>query len=245
MFGFYLSRTRTSMRDALEHIASLGFVPGTVLDVGVANGTDDLYQAFPGSRHFLIEPLEEFRPNLEKICGKYNAEYVIAAASNACGKVKINVHPDLYGTSLLKEEEGAMIDGVEREVPTITIDELSNDEAFQAPYVIKIDAQGGEIQVLDGATEALNKTELVILEVSLHGFFIGGPQFTDVINYMKKRGFVVYDIFDGRNRPLGDALAQVDIAFVKEDGPFRHDKAFCTPSQRASLTKELISQMKN
>lgn len=245
MFGFYLSRTRTSMRDTLDQISSLGFIPGTVIDVGVANGTDDLYQAFPKSRHFLIEPLEEFRPYLDKICAKYHAEYVIAAANNTSGKVKINVHPDLCGTSLLKEEEGAVVDGIEREVPAITIDEISRDRALPAPFVIKIDAQGGEIKILDGATEALNKTELVILEVSLSGFFIGGPQFIDVVNYMNERGFVVYDIFDGRNRPLDNALAQVDIAFVKKDGQFRHVKTFCTPLQRAKQTKELTSRMRN
>lgn len=239
MFGFYLSRTRTGMRDVLGQISTLGFMPGTVIDVGVANGTYDLYEAFPESRHFLIEPLEEFQPYLEAICEKYQAEYVIAAADSASGTVKINVHPDLVGTSLLKEEEGAAVDGIEREVPVITIDEISRDKAFKAPFVIKIDAQGGEIKVLDGATEALSKTEIVILEVSLFGFFIDGPEFIDIVNYMKERGFVVYDIFDGRNRPLDNALAQVDIAFARENGPFRKEKSFCSPTQRTKQTTEI------
>lgn len=241
-FGFYLSRTRTAMSEVLAQISSSGFIPGTVIDVGVANGTNDLYRAFPDSKHLLIEPLEEFTPYLDEICRAYRAEYVIAAADSGSGTTTINVHPDLCGSSLLKEEEGESVDGVEREVPTITIDEVIADKSLSSPYVIKIDAQGGEIKVLDGATATLENTEVVILEVSLFGFFIGGPQFIDIVNYMKNKGFVVYDIFDGRNRPIDNALAQVDIAFVKEKGMFRQTKAFCTPSQRAKLTKSIRSR---
>jgi hypothetical protein len=44
---------------------------------------------------------------------------------------------------------------------------------------------------------------------------------------MKDRGFVVYDICGFVQRPLDGALAQVDLAFVKENGHFRkcHDYA--------------------
>jgi hypothetical protein len=38
---------------------------------------------------------------------------------------------------------------------------------------------------------------------------------------MKERQFVVYDIFGWHTRLLDGALAQVDLAFVKENGQFR------------------------
>lgn len=72
---------RVSMAEVLDHFAALGFSPATVIDVGVASGTPALYTRFPNARHLLIEPLEEFEERLQTICSRYDAEYVLAAAS--------------------------------------------------------------------------------------------------------------------------------------------------------------------
>src|SRR5512134_1272129 len=78
----FLDRTRNSLRGSLKHIKRLGFEPRTVLDVGAAAGTPELYNAFPKARHILIEPLEENRPRLEEVKKKYgNVEYILAAAT--------------------------------------------------------------------------------------------------------------------------------------------------------------------
>ena len=38
------------------HLKTLGFSPKTLLDVGAAIGTSDLYGAFPESHHVMIAP---------------------------------------------------------------------------------------------------------------------------------------------------------------------------------------------
>ena len=43
----------------------------------------------------------------------------------------------------------------------------------------------------------------------------------DVVSYMKGKGFAIYEIFSGHNRPFDGARAQADIAFVKEKGSGR------------------------
>ena len=85
----------------------------------------------------------------------------------------------------------------------------------------------------------MRHTELVILEVSLLPFFVNGPSLYDVVHYMKDRGFVVYDIFNGHNRPLDNALAQVDIVFVREFGQFRQHHVYASHEQRKEVTKRL------
>ena len=65
---------RASMRGALRQLKSLGFAPGTVIDVGVAYETGDLYPEFPNARILLIEPQAEFEPCLQEICRKYKEE---------------------------------------------------------------------------------------------------------------------------------------------------------------------------
>lgn len=241
--GFYLSRVQSDMEDVLARLVTLGFNPKTVIDVGVADGTEDLYRAFTGSHMVLIEPLKEFEPYMQSMTNKYDLEYIVAAASDLTGSLDINVHPDLCGSSIMDEIEGKSVDGEARTVPTIRIDSFISEKNLKPPYLIKIDVQGAELKVLDGVTGILDQTEVIILEVSLFGFFINGPQFSDVVSYMGERGFSVYDIFNGRNRPFDGALAQVDVVFVKEEGVFRQDHVYAKESQRVVQNEKLRREM--
>jgi hypothetical protein len=136
---------------------------------------------------------------------------------------------------LLKEVEGPLVDGEPREVPVVTIDEICAEKDLRGPYVIKADVQGAELQVLAGAERTLQATELVILEVTLFGTMIDGPQLFDTVSYMKQRGFVVYDFCGFHYRPLDNALCQVDMVFVQEEGKFREKHAYATADQRKTL----------
>lgn len=61
---------RNSLDDALQHIAKLtrkiGFEPLTVIDVGAAGGTYELYRAFPKAKFLLVEPLKEYESDMKK-----------------------------------------------------------------------------------------------------------------------------------------------------------------------------------
>jgi FkbM family methyltransferase len=230
---------RATMSGALRQLRGLGLRPQTVIDVGVATETLELYNEFKDSSHLLIEPLVEFEPFLHKICARYQAQYVLAAAGEAPGSAVINVHPDKYGSSFLKEVEGALVDGTPREVPVVTIDQLCSGRNLKGPFLIKVDVQGAELQVLAGSRRTLEQTEAVILEVTLFGTMIGGPQLFDIVHWMKNSGFVVYDIWGHNYRPFDNALCQVDMAFVGERGRFRESHVFATPEQRKEQVRDL------
>ena len=74
-----------TMHGALHQVSSLGFRPKTVIDVGVAYQTSELYQEFKDANLLLIKPLVEFEPFLRKICGSYRGHYVLAAAGKNPG----------------------------------------------------------------------------------------------------------------------------------------------------------------
>jgi FkbM family methyltransferase len=223
---------RATITGVLRQLKRLGFAPATVIDVGVATQTTELYQEFPGVLLLLIEPLIEFEPFLQKIASVYNAEYVLAAAGEKSGTAILNVHPDKVGSSLLREVEGESVDGAPREVPTVTLDDLCAERGLHSPYLLKADVQGAELRVLAGASRTLRETEVVILETTLFGTMVGGPQVWDVMAWMKQVGFVVYDIYGLNYRPLDGALCQADMVFVKEKGKFRERHAFATAEQR-------------
>jgi FkbM family methyltransferase len=246
-FGFELRRKdssgiRHTLRGALEHVKRLGFAPAAVIDVGAAKGTFELYETFPNAKHVLIEPLEENTPNLMKIVESLkNAEFVIAAATKEAGTVTFNVHPDLDGSSLYLESEDSNVNGVPRTVPAITLDGLCKERGLQGPLLIKVDVQGAELDVLAGAAQALQDTEYVILETSLFKFFVEGPQFYDVIVFMKERGFVLYDMLGYSYRLLDGAMSQVDLVFVKENGMFRKYHFYATKDQREAQNRSFTA----
>ena len=230
---------RAAMYRCLSQAAGNGLKPVTVIDVGVAGGTMPLYELFPDADFILVEPLEEFRPKLEKIAkGMKSAHYIQAAAASVRGNITFNVHPDLEGSSIFREEEDSDVNGVERVIPTVTLDEICAELKTKPPYLIKIDAQGSEIEVLKGAGSIVPHAEFITMEVSLFEFYKGAPLIGDCIEFMLKNGFAVYDLFDLRYRKLDGAMAQVDIAFVKDKGLFRKHHFYANREQRAQQDRE-------
>ena len=238
--GIEVRRTGTGVRrtpeEVLAHVRRLGFSPATVIDVGVAHGTPELYDAFPDARFLLIDPLEEYAaPIAEATARLRHAEWVRAAAGPAPGTVEISVNRAPMLSSTLGSWKGHDDGGRPRTVPVVRIDDLVAERSLPAPFLLKADVEGGELRVLDGAQEVLRRTELVLLEVNLFPFLPGQPQLHDVVAYMKERGFVAYDFYAGHLRLLDGALAMTNMAFVREDGMFRRSHDFATPEQARAM----------
>lgn len=230
---------RNTMQEALEHIKSLGYYPSLVIDVGTASGTYDLLNVYPKTEYLWIEPLTEFEDKLKELAKKFTGKYLLCAAGNVNGKIEINVHDDLSGSSILHENDGVDADGLKREVDINKLDDLVNANSYKN-ILLKIDVQGAELDVLEGSANTLINTDVVILEVSFFNFMKDSPDFYSIINYMKGKHFVAYDIFNGHNRLLDGALAQKDILFVKENGIFRKNHCWSTPEQRKAYLESFL-----
>ena len=236
---------RSCVLGALQQAKDIGLAPATVIDVGAAYGTftSQCFNVFPDGNYVLLEPLEEYKPFLEAVAAsKPRAKYIMAAAHVKTGEIIINVHPDLVGSSLYLEEEDSDVNGVPRVVPTVALDPLMKCNSMKPPFLLKIDVQGAELDVLMGAQETLQSTDFVLLEVSFFEFFKGGPQFFDVLQFMNSRGFVAYDVGGSQYRPLDNALSQADMAFVKERGLFRTRHYYATRQQREQQNKRFASE---
>jgi FkbM family methyltransferase len=228
---------RRTAEEVLAHVRALGFEPATVLDVGVAYGTPELYDAFPRARLLMVEPLAEYEHALGDLARRPGAEYVLAAAGAERGTTIINVHRAPALSSTIGRWKGSLGDGSTREVPVVRVDDLVEERGLPAPHILKVDVEGGELKVLDGAPRTLEGTELVLLEVQLFEFLPGSPELPEVVAYMRERGFVPYDLYGGHLRPLDGALAMVNVAFVREDGRFRESHAFATGDQAERMLR--------
>ena len=225
-------QVRKNIGQSYSLIKNLGFNPQTIIDVGVAGGTPALYNCFTHAYLLLIEPLKEFEEDLKAILRERKGSYVAAAAGSSSGVVDFYKHVNhLSGSSLYQETMGDIADGQKISVPVIRIDDIIKEKSLSGPFLVKIDTQGSELDVLDGFQSHLAQTEVVVLEVSMFEFMKGAPQFYDVVDYMKQRNFVAYDIILGWNRPLDGALGQIDIMFVRENGFFRENHSYSTAEQ--------------
>jgi len=206
------------------HAKKLGFQPGTVFDVGVANGTDWLYTAYPDAQYFLVEPVAEFVPAMEEIAKVLKAEIVLAAAGPEFSETVIKLYGQTFSSSTIIKTYGkkqTVGDAAEaRVIPVIPLDSLLENREVPGPYLLKLDIQGAELLAIRGATKILEDTELIVMETNLFHFG-GAPDLADVVAHMRTLGFAVYDILGGAYRGYDGALGQIDLVFAKEDGFFR------------------------
>jgi FkbM family methyltransferase len=220
--GLRIVNSRRPTRNFAEffrHVKRLGFNPATVIDVGVAWGTDDLYEAFPRAAFCLIEPVAEFEPEIKTLARKYSVEYVISAAGSEAGELTLNLHADPRQSTILARNAVE-----QRKVSVVTLDSLWMDKP--GPILLKVDTEGQELRVLEGAVGILQKASLVILEARLISYADGLPEFAEVVAFMASRGFHLYDLLDGGYRPLDGALEIMDLVFVPEGSAFRRNKVY-------------------
>lgn len=229
-----LSTTRTPNRNFTEFFAHLSHIDyrfKTVIDVGVGNGTETLYRGTAGAKYFLIEAVPDTKGVVKAISQRLNATLFNVAAGKQSGTVEFYQHADVTGSSLLKQlESNERLNGELISVPMEPLDALIPNDIAQ-PALLKIDTQGAELDVLEGAKNSLANIDMIILEVSFHQFREGAPEVSDVVCYMREIGFVPYEILEGHYRSLDNALAQVDIVFVKNESILRKDKAFFSEKQ--------------
>jgi FkbM family methyltransferase len=193
-----------------DRLRGHGVVPATVIDVGVAAGTPELYEAFPHAYFVLVEPLREFEQSLRRIVGEYAGEYHLVAAGPREGRAELRLDASPALSSLLDPAE-QRTGGEPRDVPITTLDSLSHSQGWRGPFGIKIDVEGYERHVIEGATELLADTDFVIIESSVNARFEGGVRVDALIALMREHGFTVADILSAGSGRLG---AQADVLFV-------------------------------
>jgi len=84
-----------------------------------------------------------------------------------------------------------------------------------ANVAIKIDVQGLEDKVLDGAEETLDRCKAVFIEVSLKTMYIGEPSYLDILNRLKVRGFDAVFFSPVINRKKYGESWQTDVLLVR------------------------------
>lgn len=99
-------------------------------------------------------------------------------------------------------------------VKTATLDSLCVDIGFGSIDILKIDVQGAELLVLEGASVVLSRTARIWIEASLKPLYEGSALFGDIYRFLTGRGFVLRALEPGFRGSDGELL-QVDLLFVR------------------------------
>jgi FkbM family methyltransferase len=209
------------MELGLVEMASRGFAPMTIVDVGAFEGgwSRIARRTWPGSKLMMIEPNRAKRSGLVDVAKELDANLICELlGAESGGTVTFNVMGT--GSSIMSERSAVPRATEVRRL--CTLDSLLLD--VRPPGLLKIDAQGYELEVLRGASRVLSSFEAVLLEIAVIEINEGAPLLHEVIVFMKAAGFVTYDILEIHRRPLDRALNQVDIIFVREQSGLIADK---------------------
>ncbi len=218
-----LERPTRSFEKFFDHLKNVNnYNPACCIDVGAAKGTTAIYKAFPEALHIVFEPLPDFHAALAETMKPYKHEIYHCALMEKESERTLLRHPDQFGSSMMHKRKGRDSDLVNVQVHAL--DDVLSEKTINGDLLIKTDCQGADLYVLKGGEKTLDKASVVIVEASLFRFW--GPHHPDIyeiIRYMNERNFVLYDLLDGLYRPSDGALGQLDLAFVKRDGPFRQN----------------------
>jgi hypothetical protein len=147
-----------------------------------------------------------------------SATVVNCAVSNINGTTSLSVTPSRQYSSI-----DTKMGDESREIEVKTVDSIYEDIHIKGPVLLKIDVDGIEVKVLQGAKSILRNDCVVVIEASVAD---ESPRFNRVVEYLSSYGYEVYDIVDPLYRQSDWHLWQVDLIFVKNHSPTWGSKAY-------------------
>ena len=198
-----------------------------IFDIGACDGGTALtYKTlFPMSKIYSFEPFPESFSALVKNTSAYKDIISInKGLGEREGTTKFNSNSYAPTNSLLKtHQSGAqvwgdgLLDTLETvEVELTTIDSFVKANEIQNIDILKMDVQGAEYMVINGAKETLKKgiVQIIYTEIITLPTYEQQLDFDEMINLLKANGFKLYNLYNHSLTKEGE-LRQVDAIFIK------------------------------
>jgi FkbM family methyltransferase len=199
----------------------------TVLDVGANIGQYASALRASGYRGAIVscEPLTDAFEHLHRRAARDPQwEAVRTAIGAAPGIAEINVSANSYSSSLLPmtrahTDAAPGSEAIATEtVPVTTVVDLVAQRGLDPDRtLLKIDTQGYEAQVLDGAGPLVGKLAAVSLELSFVPLYEGQQLFDDLVARLRGADYVLYALEAGFGDRRTGRMLQCDGLFVRAD----------------------------
>lgn len=198
-----------------------------VLDAGASDGgfAMELRATGYNGRILSFEPLEEPFRSLQSKAKRDNAWDVFQyALGNQPGMISMNIAKDDKCSSLLNplERQTQVYSGAQTASETIVemkrLRDLYGIEFRSGKHTfLKIDTQGYEGHVIDGAGEVLDEMVGIQAELSLVPLFEGGESYSRLFTELERRKFQPVMLEPVFIDPKTEQTLQIDAVFFRED----------------------------
>ena len=193
--------------------------PSSVIDVGANTGQF----GFAARMAFPRAPVISFEPNphaYRELARASRDDPLWTAIESGVGRTRearvFYEHAYSVESSFLRSHSGGGSSPVERQgVSIVPLDVLMEPFGLDGHALLKIDVQGYELKVLQGATQILDEVRSVLVEIAFQPSYEGQPRFQSVNSFLTLRGFDLVRFED----PLVDrdtgAWRQADAWYLK------------------------------
>ena len=203
---------------ALKKLLSAGIQISNVIDIGVLTGTGFLVEFFPKAKHYLFEPVDSFFGQIR--AGYREVDYelhqlAVSSSSGTAFQVGVSADNSRNVTHSYVSESQVLVgestpQGVVIEckvIKKIALDDFFYEASLPSGYLIKIDVDGHEMPIIQGAQDSLKNADIVIIEAPVHSLL-------ERANAMVKLGFELVEIVDICY--YHQLLSQVDLIFINK-----------------------------
>jgi FkbM family methyltransferase len=222
-FGWEIKRFALDEMSQLARYLAIHKVE-TVLDVGANIGqfaTTLRMAGYPG-KIISFEPQSEAHARLTAMAAN-DVKWTVAprcAVGAAPGEIEMNISDNSVSSSalpILEAHTGSA--PASRYVGKETVRVIRLDDCDLVPQgeriFIKIDTQGFEQHVIDGAPELIKLARGVQMEMSLAPLYAGQADFMGLMGQMQKVGFDLWSLNPGFAAPETGRLLQADATFFR------------------------------
>jgi len=227
--GAEITRYHPASSDALQLSKALeaGAI-NVVFDIGANAGqfSSGIREHGYTGKIVSFEPLSSARKQLLTFAS-HDRDWTVhdrCAIGDQDGDIEINISGNSVSSSVLPMLEShssaavgsAYIDS--ERVPISKLDTISHHYLTpESNLFIKIDTQGFEWQVLDGASETLKQAHGLLCELSLVPLYNGQRLWLDIIERLDSEGFMLWALQKGFTDPRTGQTLQMDGIFLRRD----------------------------
>ena len=212
---------RSGVAAAVEH-RDVPFGPrfSTIIDVGAHHGQFSLLARalYPGCEIVCVEPLAEAIARLRGVHADDDRVTILpfaAAATDARRSLHVSRKTDSSSLLPILKSYVDAFPGTEEartiEIEARTLDDMVADR-IRRPALLKIDAQGGELEVLAGAAAVLAQVDTAFVECSFVEFYRGQALADEVIGAFLSHGLRLDGVYSIVRDATGRCL-QGDLLF--------------------------------
>ena len=199
--------------DVLQRLKLRNIQPTGFIDVGAHFGETNhiIRSIYPDKRIVSFEA----NPECEHILKQQGIEYIICLLGKENKDVSFYINPDnrtSTGCSIYKEESHFFENAEKMILQMYRLDEIVPADAKL--NFLKMDVQGAEIDVLQGATKLLHTIQYIYLEVSFVKCNKDAPLFAEVFDYIYKQGYKIIDTCDPTY--IDNVLVQTNFLFARD-----------------------------